>query len=124
MKKTLALILTFCMILALTACGGSSSGGSSSDGSSSGGSAGGDTGSSSGADTGSGNAGSGDEYTPIEIILDHGCTETTAEHASFQLFEEKVEESSGDAVSMNIYPNKQHGGNREYTEGTVTRNVN
>ncbi len=123
MKKTLALILTFCMILALTACGGSSSGGSSSDGSSSGGSAGGDTGSSSGADTGSGNAGSGDEYTPIEIILAHGCTETTAEHASFQLFEELVEERSGGAVSVNIYPNQQLGGDREYTEAAVQGNV-
>ena len=113
MKKTLALILTLCMILALAACGGGSSSGTTVTVPVSGGGASSAAGSSSGggasAPSGGGSsdaAPSGDEYTPVDIILAHGCTETTAEHASFQLFEQLVEERSGGVVNIDIYPNQ------------------
>ena len=122
MKKVTALFCALCLILTLAACGNSGSGDSTGGDSTGGDTSGGDTsgGDTSGGDSSGGNAA---DYTSIDIILAHGCTETTAEHASFQLFEQLVEERSGGAVNVDIYPNQQLGGDREYTEAAVQGNV-
>ncbi len=118
MKKFLSLALVLCMILALTACGGGSDSGS--------GSGSGDGGSSSdgGASSDSGSTG-GDSagYDELTIIAAHGASEATSEHASFMKFKELVEERSGGAVKVDLYPNQQLGGDREYTEACIQGNV-
>ena len=114
MKKALALILTLCMILALTACGGGSSNGG---GASNGGSA------PSGGSSSGGDADGGSEYTSVNIIAAHGATETTSMHLSWLKLEEMLEERSGGAVTVDIYPNQQLGGDREFTESAVQGNV-
>lgn len=68
-------------------------------------------------------AAEGNDYNELEIIAAHGSTETVAEHASFEKFKELVEERSGGKVTVNIYPNQQLGGDREYTEACVQGNV-
>lgn len=113
-KKFLSLFLVLAMALALTACG-------SNGGSNSGGSNGGD---SSGSDSSSGApAADGSEFNQLNIIAAHGAAETTSENASFLKFKELVEEKSGGVVTVDLYPNQQLGGDREYTEACVQGNV-
>ena len=113
-KKFLSLFLVLAMALALTACG---SNGGSNSGSGSGGDSSGD-GSSSGAP-----AADGSEFNQLNIIAAHGAAETTSENASFLKFKELVEEKSGGVVTVDLYPNQQLGGDREYTEACVQGNV-
>ena len=62
-------------------------------------------------------------YNKLNIIAAHGSTEAVAEHAGFVKFKELVEEKSGGNVTVDIYPNQQLGGDREYTESCVQGNV-
>ncbi len=62
-------------------------------------------------------------YDTLHITAAHGSTETVAEHTSFLKFKELVEERSGGSVTVDIYPNQQLGGDREYTEACVQGNV-
>ena len=62
-------------------------------------------------------------YNKLNIIAAHGSTEAVAEHASFVKFKELVEEKSGGNVTVDIYPNQQLGGDREYTEAATQGNV-
>lgn len=108
MKKHLALILAALMMAAMLAgCGSSSSSSeSSAEGSSESSAVTEDTG-----------------YNTLHIIAAHGSTETVAEHAGFLKFKELVEEGSSGSVTVDIYPNQQLGGDREYTEACVQGNV-
>ena len=62
-------------------------------------------------------------YTKLNIIAAHGSTETVAQHTSYVFLKEQLEERSGGAITMDIYPNQQLGGDREYTEACVQGNV-
>ena len=110
MKKFLSLILVLGLSATLLAgCGGSKTEtpAASSDSSSS-------TSTEQSADAG---------YDKLNIIAAHGASEATSEHASFVKFKELVEEKSGGAVTVDLYPNQQLGGDREYTEAAVQGNV-
>lgn len=107
MKKFLSLILVLGLSATLLAgCGGSKT------------------------ETPATNSGNGDAaqsesagYDTLNIIAAHGATEAVAEHAGFVKFKELVEERSGGSVTVDIYPNQQLGGDREYTESCVQGNV-
>ena len=62
-------------------------------------------------------------YTELHIIAAHGSTEAVAQHTSYVYLKELLEERSGGAITMDIYPNQQLGGDREYTEACVQGNV-
>ncbi|MDD3346194.1 TRAP transporter substrate-binding protein [Oscillibacter sp.] len=64
-----------------------------------------------------------DGYDTVNIIAAHGATETTSMHQSWLKFEELVEERSGGAVTVDLYPNQQLGGDREFTEASTQGNV-
>ena len=86
--------------LALTACGGSSSSGSNDS---------------------SNDAASGDDgtYTKVSLSLAHGAAETTTMNQSMIYLKEIVEERSGGAVTIDLYPNQQLGADRETTEAVT-----
>ncbi|WP_295582432.1 TRAP transporter substrate-binding protein [uncultured Oscillibacter sp.] len=76
------------------------------------------------ADSGSQTEAPADEgYTAFNIIAAHGSTETVAQHTSLVYFKELLEERSGGVITVDIYPNQQLGGDREYTEACVQGNV-
>lgn len=105
MKKFLSLILVLGLSATLLAGCGGSNGSSSNTGD-------------------SGDAESNESgYDTLNIIAAHGATEAVAEHAAFVKFKELVEERSGGSVTVDIYPNQQLGGDREYTESCVQGNV-
>ena len=62
-------------------------------------------------------------FDKLNIIAAHGAAETTSENMSFLKFKELVEEKTGGAVTVDLYPNQQLGGDREYTEACVQGNV-
>ena len=100
MKKFLSLVLVLGLSAALLAgCGGSSNEEPAGDSGESGGDASG--------------------YDTLNIIAAHGAAETTSENLSFLKFEELIEERSGGAVTVDLYPNQQLGGDREYTEAAT-----
>ncbi|MDD3346193.1 TRAP transporter substrate-binding protein [Oscillibacter sp.] len=68
-------------------------------------------------------AATSEEYDKLNIIAAHGASEATSEHASFVKFKELLEERSGGAVTVDLYPNQQLGGDREYTEAATQGNV-
>lgn len=104
MKKFLSLVLVLGLSAALLAgCGGSSNEEPAGDSGESGGDASG--------------------YDTLNIIAAHGAAETTSENLSFLKFEELIEERSGGAVTVDLYPNQQLGGDREYTEAATQGNV-
>ena len=103
MKKFLSLILVLGLSATLLAGCGGSNGSSSNTGD-------------------SGDAESNESgYNTLNIIAAHGATEAVAEHAAFVKFKELVEDRSGGAVTVDIYPNQQLGGAREYTESLPQR---
>lgn len=97
MKRILSLFLTLAMSMAvLTACG---TGGASV---------------STAANAGSGGAASGDSgYDTLHITAAHGAAESTTVHKAWLKFKELVEAGSGGAVTVDIYPNQQMGGDSE-----------
>ena len=100
MKKFLSLLLVMLMTASLTACGGSSSSGSNDS---------------------SNDAASGDDgtYTKVSLSLAHGAAETTTMNQSMIYLKEIVEERSGGAVTIDLYPNQQLGADRETTEAVT-----
>lgn len=62
-------------------------------------------------------------YDTLNIIVAHGGAETMSMHKGWLKFEELVEGRSGGAVTIDIYPNQQMGGDREYTEACMMGNV-
>jgi len=126
-KAILSLALVFAMSAALLAgCGGSSSSGSSSSSSSapaaSSSSSSAPAASSSSASTPA-PAAEGGDYNEVTIIAAHGAAETTSENLSFVKFEELIEAKSGGKVQVELYPNQQMGGDREYTEAGTQGNI-
>ena len=110
MKKLLSLllaVLTLCLLLA--GCG--SSGGSSA-------AASGSASASKSAATSA--AASGQKF---EIIAAHGAAESTTLHKAWLKFQELVQEKSGGNITVNLYPNQELGGDREYTEACTQGNV-
>ena len=104
MKKRLALVLAALATMAMLAgCGG-------------------DTSTDNGGDASTGGA-DGEGYTSLQIIAAHGAAENTSENESFLKFKELIEERSGGAVTLDLYPNQQLGGDREYTEAATQGNV-
>ncbi|MEI3306412.1 MAG: TRAP transporter substrate-binding protein [Dysosmobacter sp.] len=100
MKKHLALVMAALMMASMLAgCGSSET-----------------------TDTGSGD-GNSEGYNTLNIIAAHGAAENTSENESFLKFKELVEERSGGAVTVDLYPNQQLGGDREYTEAATQGNV-
>ena len=100
MKKHLALVMAALMMASMLAgCGSSET-----------------------TDTGSGD-GNSEGYNTLNIIAAHGAAEHTSENESFLKFKELVEERSGGAVTVDLYPNQQLGGDREYTEAATQGNV-
>ena len=104
MKKFLSLLLVMLMTASLTACGGSSSSGSTDS---------------------SNDAASGDDgtYTKVSLSLAHGAAETTTMNQSMIYLKEIVEERSGGAVTIDLYPNQQLGADRETTEAVTQGNI-
>ena len=100
MKKHLALVMAALMMASMLAgCGSSET-----------------------TDTSSGD-GNSEGYNTLNIIAAHGAAENTSENESFLKFKELVEERSGGAVTVDLYPNQQLGGDREYTEAATQGNV-
>ena len=100
MKKHLALVMAALMMASMLAGCGSS-----------------DT-----SNTGSGD-GNSEGYNTLNIIAAHGAAENTSENESFLKFKELVEDRSGGAITVDLYPNQQLGGDREYTEAATQGNV-
>ncbi len=65
----------------------------------------------------------GVEYTETTITWAHGAAETTTLHEAVLEFERLLEERSGGAVQVDVFPNQQLGGDREYTEAGTQGNV-
>ena len=65
----------------------------------------------------------GVEYTETTITWAHGAAETTSLHEAVLEFERLLEERSGGAVQVDVFPNQQLGGDREYTEAGTQGNV-
>jgi len=65
----------------------------------------------------------GVEYTETTITWAHGAAETTTLHEAVLEFERLMEERSGGAVQVDVFPNQQLGGDREYTEAGTQGNV-
>ena len=88
MKKLLALVLALCMIAALAACGSSNSGSSSSAPASSGGS----------------------DFNKINLTMTVNGTDTQIDTKVGQKFAELVDEATGGAVKIDVFPNDQLAG--------------
>lgn len=100
MKKHLALVMAALMMASMLAgCGSSGT-----------------------SNTGSGD-GNSEGYNTLNIIAAHGAAENTSENESFLKFKELVEDRSGGAITVDLYPNQQLGGDREYTEAATQGNV-
>ncbi len=95
MKKMLTVILALAMLLSLAACGGNSASQTSNGGSSSGGS-----------NDGESNSGNGVVYT---ITAGTESTEENLYYKTLAYFKEYVEEATGGAIAVKIYPNSELG---------------
>ena len=62
-------------------------------------------------------------YDEIVISAASGFTEYVSSHQAWLLFEQIVEERSGGAMQVELYPNQQLGGDREFTEACAQGNV-
>ena len=65
----------------------------------------------------------GVEYTETTLTWAHGAAETTSMHMAVLEFERLIEEKSGGAVQVDVFPNQQLGGDREFTEAGTQGNV-
>lgn len=118
MKKFVSLILVLTMSMALlVGCGGDKKDDSAASSGSS---------TSTSTSTGSTSTDKKDEaagYTETTITLAHGAAETTSMNQAALKFEELLEEKSGGAVQVEVFPNQQLGGDREFTEAGTQGNV-
>ena len=112
MKKFLALVLSLIMIAGLVGCGGKKEAEKAPAAAPS-------------APTTSAPAAKdeGVEYDEITISAASGFTEYVSAHQAWLLFEQIVEERSGGAMQVELYPNQQLGGDREFTEACAQGNV-
>lgn len=62
-------------------------------------------------------------YDSLTISAASGFTEYVSSHQAWLKFEEIVEERSGGAIQVELYPNQQLGGDREFTEACAQGNV-
>lgn len=123
MKKFLALFLVVTLgVVVLAGCGSSSSSSSTAESTEAPSEASADTTEDSSSSESS-EAVDSSEFTPLNIIAAHGSTEAVAQHTSWVYLAQILEERSGGAVTMEIYPNQQLGGDREYTEACIQGNV-
>jgi len=113
MKKALSLILAVVM-LAVVLVGCSSSTGTTT---------GTDTAStaSTGTSADTGNAAATGQT--FKIMAAHGAAESTTLHEGWLKFKELIEAESNGAITVDIYPNQELGGDREYTEACTQGNV-
>ncbi|MBO5556164.1 MAG: DctP family TRAP transporter solute-binding subunit [Oscillospiraceae bacterium] len=88
MKKILALALALCMVVALAACGSSNSGRTASGS----------------------NASGGDEFNKINLTMTVNGTDTQIDTKVGQKFAELVDEATGGAVKIDVFPNDQLAG--------------
>ena len=98
MKKTVALLMALAMIFALAACGG-----------------GGGTETPAPADTGSGEQPSGEAQYVLKLA--HPYNEGSSNYEACELFAKTVEEVSGGAVHVDIFPSNTLGTTEEVEEG-------
>ena len=114
MKKLMSLFLVMVMTASLSACGSSSSGSSSDSSTASG---------SDSAAAGTTDTADGNQYDKVNLTLAHGVSETTTMGQAVIYLKSILEERSNGAVTVDIYPNQQLGGDREYTEACTQGNV-
>ena len=107
-KRLLALSMAVVMAFGLTACGGSSSGNA------------GTTAAAGGSETTAAAAASGKTY---KIKLHHDLAEDSSQHEGLVKFKELVEEKSGGAVQIQIFPNNTLGSDEEVAEMLQTGSV-
>ena len=112
MKKFLSLVLALPMAASLVACGGSKEEAPAAKEETK-----------TEAPAAKEEAAPGVEYTETTITWAHGAAETTSMHLAVLEFERLLEERSGGAVQVDVFPNQQLGGDREYTEAGTQGNV-
>ena len=115
MKKFLSLMLVAMMVVALAACGGSSAPAASAPAASA-----------PAASTPAAPAASSDatvSYDKTTITLAHGAAETTSMNSAALKFEELVEAASNGDIQVELYPNQQMGGDREFSEAVSQGNL-
>ena len=112
MKKFLSLVLALTLVASLVACGGSKKEEAPAK-----------TETKTEAPAKTETAAPGVEYTETTITWAHGAAETTTLHEAVLEFERLLEERSGGAVQVDVFPNQQLGGDREYTEAGTQGNV-
>ncbi len=62
-------------------------------------------------------------YDTLTISAASGFTEYVSSHKAWMMFEEIVEEESGGSIQVELFPNQQLGGDREFTESVSQGNV-
>ena len=107
-KRLLALSMAVVRAFGLTACGGSSSGNA------------GTTAAAGGSGTTAATAASGKTY---KIKLHHDLAEDSSQHEGLVKFKDLVEEKSGGAVQIQIFPNNTLGSDEEVAEMLQTGSV-
>ena len=114
-KRLLSLLLAAGMLLTMTACGNSSSGSSGSAGS---------AGSAGAASSGSQGDAQGEvTYPTMTIRLAHDAPLTTPHHEASEKIKEALEERSGGAITVEIYPTQQFGSASQMIEGMQMNTV-
>ena len=101
--------LSSVMLLALTGCGDDANEGTDAENNNANNSA------NAGNDNDGENAG---DYEELEITFSHNQPEDSPEHAGALAFQEYIEEESGGAVTIDLYPDQTLGGLREQVEST------
>jgi len=116
MKKFLSLLLVCLMVFGLVACGGSQSNNTPANNTPA---------NNTPANTTPANndAASTVEYDKVTLTLAHGAAETTTLNDAALKFKELVEQKSGGNITVEVYPNQQMGGDREYTEAVAQGNL-
>ena len=109
MKKVLATLLAAALTLSLAACGGSSSNGGSSNGGSS--------------QSGTAEAPKEASYDNISIVVGDIYNETTTQGQALNAFKEYVEETSGGAVTVNLYHGGQLGSEGEHAQAQLEGSI-
>ena len=109
-KKYFMTGMAIMMTLSLAACGGSASSGQA-----------GDSGSTqAAADSDSGSSASGETVT---INIGHGGAESTAQQVGCLALKDYLEENSGGAMTVNIYPNNSMGNDDELCQMVQSGNL-
>lgn len=118
MKKFLSLLLVFLMVFGLAACGKKEAPAATTPAAST-------PAASTPASTPAqgGSTAATVEYDKATLTLAHGAAETTTLNDAALKFKELVEQKSGGNITVEVYPNQQMGGDREYTEAVAQGNL-